>query len=63
LACDLLSEGIPEGGVRAEYCQMPCHVRVDLTACISGSAQRRLLNAVVRPPHLAQFSQFILTHP
>jgi len=45
LAKDLLSEGIPEGVVRAEYCQTPCQIRmdwfdpqrgiVDLRACAS----------------------------
>ena len=29
LARDLLSEGTPEGVVRAEYCQMPCQIRMD----------------------------------
>lgn len=29
LARDLLSEGIPEGVVRSEYCQMPCQIRMD----------------------------------
>ncbi len=29
LARDLLSEGVPEGVVRAEYCQMPCQIRMD----------------------------------
>mgnify|MGYP005847461825 CR=1 FL=1 len=29
LARDLLSEGTAEGVVRAEYCQMPCQIRMD----------------------------------
>lgn len=29
LARDLLSQGIAEGVVRAEYCQMPCQIRMD----------------------------------
>lgn len=29
LAIDLLSEGIPEGVVRAEYCGIPCQIRMD----------------------------------
>jgi len=29
LAVDLLSEGVPEGVVRAEYCGVPCQVRMD----------------------------------
>lgn len=29
LAGDLLSEGVPEGVVRAEYCQLPCQIRMD----------------------------------
>ena len=40
LACDLLSEGVPEGMVRAEYCQMPCQIRMDLTVTFSRAAKR-----------------------
>ena len=40
LACDLLSEGVPEGVVRAEYCQMPCQIRMDLTVTFSRAAKR-----------------------
>ncbi len=29
LALDLLREGVPEGVVRTEYCQMPCQIRID----------------------------------
>jgi len=29
LAMDLLSEGTPEGVVRAEYCELPCQIRMD----------------------------------
>jgi len=29
LARNLLSEGVPEGVVRAEYCQIPCQIRMD----------------------------------
>jgi hypothetical protein len=29
IAVDLLSEGIPEGVVRSEYCDMPCQIRMD----------------------------------
>jgi hypothetical protein len=29
LARDLLSEGTPEGVVRAEYCELPCQIRMD----------------------------------
>lgn len=29
LARDLLSQGTPEGVVRAEYCRMPCQIRMD----------------------------------
>jgi hypothetical protein len=29
LAVDLLSEGVPEGVVRAEYCGVPCQSRMD----------------------------------